>query len=97
MSKHGDKHEDRTALFPSPRHLIRGLVGSGFMKKINWGKINKLKLFYIVGFLISAYLSQYLYESLENGVAVTWSNTFTWVPFLFAVVGYIHVKWFHNI
>ena len=34
MSKHGDKHEDRTALFPSPRHLIRGLVRSGFMKKI---------------------------------------------------------------
>ena len=27
MSKHGDKHEDRTALFPSPGHLIRGLVG----------------------------------------------------------------------
>ena len=27
MSKHGDKHVDRTALFPSSRHLIRGLVG----------------------------------------------------------------------
>ena len=97
MSKLGIRLETEGALFPSPRHLIRRLVGSGFMKKINWGKINKLKLFYIVGFLISAYLSQYLYESLENGVAVTWSNTFIWVPFLFAVVGYIHVKWFHNI
>ena len=26
MSKHADKHKDRIALFPSPRHLIRGLV-----------------------------------------------------------------------
>ena len=67
------------------------------MKKINWDKINKLKLFYIVGFFISGYPAQYLYESMETDPVPTWSNTFMWVPFLFAVVGYIHVKWFHHL
>jgi len=32
MSKHGDRLEDRIALFPSPRHLIRSLVGFGCEK-----------------------------------------------------------------
>ena len=53
--------------------------------KTTWDKIKKLKVFYIAAFFATGYLSnKYL-------------NTYLWLPFTVAIVGYIHVKYFHHL
>ena len=74
--------------------LIPTLAMSGTFKdeegKFGLKKVTTLQFWYIVVFVIAACISTYLYD-------LNIEPTYSWLPFLIGIVGFIHVKYFHKL
>ena len=62
----------------------------GIKPKIGLKKVTTLQFWYIVVFVIVACISTYL-----NNLDI--EPTYSWLPFLIGIVGFIHVKYFHKL
>ena len=57
--------------------------------KIGLKKVTTLQFWYIVAFVITACISTYLYD-------LDIVPSYSWLPFLIGIVGFIHVKYFQK-
>ena len=57
--------------------------------KIGLKKVTTLQFWYIVAFVITACISTYLYD-------LDIAPSYSWLPFLIGIVGFIHVKYFQK-
>ena len=62
----------------------------GIKPKFGLKKVTTLQFWYIVAFVITACISTYLYD-------LDIEPTYSWLPFLIGIVGFIHVKYFHKL
>ena len=58
--------------------------------KIGLKKVTTLQFWYIVAFVITACISTYLHD-------LDIEPSYSWLPFLIGIVGFIHVKYFNKI
>jgi len=58
--------------------------------KMGLKKVTTLQFWYIVAFVITACISTYLHD-------LDIKPSYSWLPILIGIVGFIHVKYFHKI
>ena len=58
--------------------------------KIGLKQVTNLQFWYIAAFVITSCINTYLYD-------LDIEPTYSWLPFLIGIVGFIHVKYFHKL